>query len=86
MFKFSYLLVISVLKFVTSLVIDLMIFTTKVSMRAVNLIAKLTHWLISWRNRNIEALLLREKLCKAKSYSEWLKTAKSYDKLAGTRR
>ena len=66
------------------MIIDMMILSTKASMRLVSCIAKLTHWMISWRNRNIEALLLRGKLTKARNYSEWQKIAKSYDKLAGT--
>ena len=85
MIHLSYKLLISILRLVTSMLVDILICCMRMFIHIVSKISKLTNWLIAWRNRNIEALILRDKLKQANTYSEWVKIAKTMDKLKGSR-
>lgn len=84
MIKLSYILLLTILRVSTSLMVDTLVCLTKASLWVVSWIVGLTNRLIDWRNKNIEALMLREKLKVADTYTEWLKIAKTYDKLKGS--
>lgn len=83
MFQLSYMLIIAIIRATTSLLVDILLYFLRRSMRLLSFVAKLVRWLVDWRNKNIEALVLRNKLKSANTFSEWAKAAKAYDKLKG---
>ena len=83
MFHLSYKFVIAIIRLVTALIVDLLVLVIKLSMKVLSLVARLAKFVITWRNKSIEGLMIRNRLENAKTYAEWVKIAKSYDKLKG---
>lgn len=83
MFHLPYLLMIAFLRTATSLLVECLVFASKVALWLLSWISGATNWVIAWRNKSIESLMLKDKLVEVKSYSEWIKIAKNVDKLRG---